>query len=175
MAAIDTPRPTPHAIVTSLGPVDYVDAGSGPPVLLLHGLHMDHSLWEDVVEDLARDHRCIVPTLPLGAQRQPVLADHLQIVDVAGLIGELLDRLDLQDVTAVGNDTGGAILQLFLRTPSPRLRRIALVACEAFDNLPLGSPAACPPWQPGCRAAFSWPRSRCASNGWLGYPSRGAG
>jgi pimeloyl-ACP methyl ester carboxylesterase len=125
----------------STGPVEYVDTGGdGPVVVLLHGLLMDASLWEDVIADLARDHRCIAPTLPLGAHRRPV-ADGavLSLAGVARLVAELLERLDLHDVTLVGNDTGGAIVQLLASAEElPRVARIGLVSCDAFDNFPPG-------------------------------------
>ncbi|HEY5149522.1 MAG TPA: alpha/beta hydrolase [Mycobacterium sp.] len=49
---------------------------------------------------------------------------------------ELLDRLDLHDVTLVGNDTGGALVQLLAYDGSTRIGRIVLASCEAFDNFP---------------------------------------
>jgi pimeloyl-ACP methyl ester carboxylesterase len=125
----------------STGPVEYVDTGGdGPVVVLLHGLLMDASLWEDVIADLARDHRCIAPTLPLGAHRHPVAegAD-LSLAGVGRMVAELLERLDLRDVTLVGNDTGGAIVQLLAGAEElPRVARIGLVSCDAFDNFPPG-------------------------------------
>ena len=57
----------------STGTLDYLDTGgNGPTVVLLHGLLMDGSLWDGPVADLAADHRCVVPTLPLGAHRHPM-------------------------------------------------------------------------------------------------------
>ena len=51
---------------------------------------------------------------------------------------ELLERLDLDDVTLVGNDTGGAIVQLVAGDIPARVGRIVLVSCDAFDNFPPG-------------------------------------
>lgn len=49
-------------IQLSAGTIDYEDAGgSGPVVVLLHGLAMDGSLWRRVVGELRADHRCLVP------------------------------------------------------------------------------------------------------------------
>lgn len=59
-------------IELSAGIIEYEDTGgSGPAIVLLHGLSMDGSLWRHVVRDLRADHRCLVPTLPLGGHRRP--------------------------------------------------------------------------------------------------------
>ena len=129
-----------NQIELSAGTIDYEDTGGGGPTLvLLHGLLMDASLWDDVVADLSVDHRCVVPTLPLGAHRHAMHADaDLSLRGIARLVAELLDRLDLRDVTVVGNDTGGALVQLLACDGTPHLSRIVLASCDAFDNFPPG-------------------------------------
>src|SRR4029453_10550486 len=58
------------------GTIRYQDTGgSGPVVVLLHGLAMDGSLWRHVVHPLRDEYRCVVPTLPLGGHRRPMRAD----------------------------------------------------------------------------------------------------
>ena len=122
----------------SAGTLDYLDTGGGGPTLvLLHGLLMDSSLWDGPIADLSTDHRCIAPTLPLGAHRHPMSGD-LSLPAIARLVEEFLDRLDLHDVTLVGNDTGGALVQLVLAGKPERVARAVLVSCEAFDNVPPG-------------------------------------
>jgi pimeloyl-ACP methyl ester carboxylesterase len=127
-------------IELSAGTIEYQDTGgSGPTVVLLHGLLMDESLWEQVVADLRVDHRCVVPTLPLGAHRRAMRADaDLSLRGVARLVTELLDRLDLRGVTLVGNDTGGALVQLLMCDGAARVDRVVLASCDAFDNFPPG-------------------------------------
>ncbi len=130
-----------NTMESSAGDISYLDTGGdGPTVLLLHGLLMDETLWTEVVADLRADHRCIVPLLPLGAHRQPVDAHaDLSLTGIASLVHELIERLDLADVTLMGNDTGGAIVQLVVANhPNGRIGRIGLIACEAFDNVPPG-------------------------------------
>jgi pimeloyl-ACP methyl ester carboxylesterase len=127
-------------IELSAGTIEYEDTGGdGPTIVLLPGLMMDASLWEQVIGDLAADHRCIAPTLPLGAHRYPMLAEaDLSPRGIARLVAEFLDTLDLNDVTLVGNDTGGALVQLLLCDDAARVGRIALVSCDAFENFPPG-------------------------------------
>jgi pimeloyl-ACP methyl ester carboxylesterase len=127
-------------IELSSGTIEYEDTGGdGPAIVLLAGLLMDASLWTDVISRLSGDHRCIAPTLPFGAHRHPMRPDaDLSPRGIARLTSELLERLDVDDVTLVGNDTGGAIVQLIAGEQPARVARIALVSCEAFDNLPPG-------------------------------------
>lgn len=130
----------PRVAELSVGPVEYDDTGGdGPTLVLLHGLLMDGSLWDEVLADLSTDHRCLVPTLPLGGHRRAMHFDaDLSLEGVARLVGELLAHLDLRDVTLVGNDTGGALVQLLLCDDPARVSRIVLVSCDAFDNYPPG-------------------------------------
>jgi pimeloyl-ACP methyl ester carboxylesterase len=123
----------------SAGTIEYQDTGAGPPLVFLHGLLMDASLWDDVITSLSPAFRCLAPTLPLGAHRIPMRPDaDLSLPAIAGLVTEFLDRLDLHDVTLIGNDTGGALVQLLMAGPAPRVSRVVLASCDAFDNFPPG-------------------------------------
>jgi pimeloyl-ACP methyl ester carboxylesterase len=127
-------------IELTAGTIEYEDTGGdGPVVVLLHGLAMDGSLWRNVVADLRAGHRCVVPTLPFGSHRRPMRPDaDLSLRGHARLVGELVERLGLRDVTLVQNDLGYA--QLIAAERPAWLARLALVSCEAFDNLPPGLP-----------------------------------
>lgn len=127
-------------IALSAGTIDYLDTGGdGPVVVPVHGLIQDATVWGDVVADLRTDHRCVVPTLPLGAHRTPMAPDaDLSIQGQARLLAELVDQLDLHDVTLVVNDWGGPLITAVER---PELfDRLVVTPCEAYDNLPPGLP-----------------------------------
>ena len=132
-------RDTRQTVELSAGTIEYTDTGHGPVLVLLHGLLMDGSLWDQVVAGLSGDFRCVVPTLPLGAHRLGMRdgAD-LSLPGIARLAAEFLDRLGLRDVTLVGNDTGGALVQLLMADGGDRVGRAVLVSCDAFDNFPPG-------------------------------------
>jgi pimeloyl-ACP methyl ester carboxylesterase len=124
----------------SAGTVRVADTGSvpgGPTIVFLHGLVVDGGLWRDVVARVSEWARCVVPDLPLGSHRVPMNADaDLAPPAVADLVAELLETMDLRDVTLVGNDTGGAIAQLVVTRRPERVARLVLTPCDAFDVFP---------------------------------------
>ncbi|MFJ7219883.1 alpha/beta fold hydrolase [Amycolatopsis sp. NPDC098790] len=121
------------------GTVEYTDTGGpGPVVVFVHGLLMDGTLWDTTVAALP-GHRCVVPTLPLGAHRHPMRPDaDLSLPAIAALLTEFLERLDLREATLAGVDTGGALVQLLMVDSEPRVSRVVLASCDAFDNFPPG-------------------------------------
>jgi|SRR5580704_18566778 pimeloyl-ACP methyl ester carboxylesterase len=121
----------------SAGKIEYEDTGGdGPTIVFSHGLFMDGSQWRHVVANLRADYRCVLPTLPLGAHRYPMRPDaDLSMRGIAMLLGELLERLDLRDVTLVMSDWGGPQLLIGSRYEGC-IARLAICSCEAFDNVP---------------------------------------
>jgi pimeloyl-ACP methyl ester carboxylesterase len=127
-------------IELTAGTIEYEDSGGdGPVLLLLGGLVMDGSVWDPLVAELSADHRCIVPTLPLGAHRKAMRPDaDLSLEGFARMVAELLQRLDLHDATLVQNDHAAAIV---LAGENPeRVARLVISSCEAFENYPPGLP-----------------------------------
>ena len=134
--------PTLDRIRLGQGTLEYYDSGGpGPCLVLLHGAMMDHTVWADVVDALAPRFRCVVPLLPVGAHRiaMPEGAD-VSPRGLATVVADLLEALGLDDVTLVGNDTGGAIAQLLVTSRAERVAALVLTSCDAFDNFPPGLP-----------------------------------
>lgn len=125
----------------SAGDIEYEDTGgSGPVLVFLHGVLMDGTLWRKIVAQLQTEYRCVVPVLPLGGHHKPMNPDaDLSILAQVRLVAEFLDALDLDDVTLLGNDWGGAQLLVSEQVDS-RVSRLVLTSCEAFDNYPPGIP-----------------------------------
>ena len=95
-------------IELSHGTIHYRDQGSGPVIVLIHGLLVNATVWDPLIAELSTGARCIAPDLPLGSHRTPMPAGaDLSPLGVATLIAELLEKLELSDVTLVGNDTAG--------------------------------------------------------------------
>ncbi|MER6815455.1 alpha/beta hydrolase [Spirillospora sp. NPDC000708] len=122
----------------SAGPIAYRDLGDGPPVVFVHGLLVNGEIWRHETGPLVdAGHRCLVPTWPLGAHSQPMRPDADLTPDgLAGLIEEFLEALDLKDVTLVGNDTGGALVQILMTRRPERVARVVLASCDVLDRFP---------------------------------------
>ena len=124
-------------IELSHGTIHYRDQGSGPVIVLIHGLLVNATVWDPLIAELSTGARCIAPDLPLGSHRIPMPADaDLSPLGVANLIAELIEALELSDVTLVGNDTGGALCQLVCAHHPARLGRLVLTNCDAFEHFP---------------------------------------
>lgn len=116
--------------------IAYRDVGRGPVLLFVHGALVDGRLWSPVVDRLSATHRCVVPDWPLGSHRIPAPRADLTPPGVADLIEQFVEKLDLRDVTIVGNDTGGAITQVLCARRPERITRLVLTNCDALEVFP---------------------------------------
>lgn len=119
------------------GTIRCFEAGTGAPIVFVHGALVNANLWRKVVPRLAPDFRCIVLDLPLGAHARamPAGAD-LSPPALADLIADAIEALELDDVTLVGNDTGGALCQIVVTRRPERIGRLVLTSCDYRDNFP---------------------------------------
>ena len=128
------------------GTIRYREAGDGKPVVFVHGFSVDHRLWDGVVDRLSDRFRCIAPDWPLAAHRVAMNEDaDLSPPGLARLISDFLTKLELDDVTIVGNDSGGAISQVLVTTHPDRIGRLVLTNCDTHENFPPGPFKAMPP------------------------------
>jgi pimeloyl-ACP methyl ester carboxylesterase len=116
--------------------VAYRDAGSGPPLLLLHGCPFSSFVWRNVLPALADSHRCVAPDLlGLGDTETPAEADWSLPAQEAMVLG-LLDALNIARTSVVGHDHGGAVAQMLAAHHPERVDRLVLCNAEAYDNWP---------------------------------------
>jgi pimeloyl-ACP methyl ester carboxylesterase len=128
------------------GRIRYREAGEGKPIVFVHGYLVDGRLWDGVVDRLSETYRCFAPDWPFGAQQVAMnpVAD-LSPTGLARLIADFLERLELDDVTVVGNDSGGAISQILAANHPERIGRLVLTNCDTHENFPPGIFKALPP------------------------------
>lgn len=137
----------PRELTLSQGRLQYFERGRGPTLVFAHGWVANANLWRKVVDHLADRFRCLTLDLPLGAHRIPMNEDaDLTPEGVGALIVEALEAMDVDQVTLVGNDSGGAYSQIATSRHADRVGRLALTSCETpgteswppvpFDALP---------------------------------------
>jgi pimeloyl-ACP methyl ester carboxylesterase len=118
----------------SQGSIRYRDVGSGEPIVFVHGVLVNGVLWREVVPRLSGRFRCVVPDLPLGGHSLPLRPEaDVSPPGVAKIVADLIEALDLRDVTLVGNDTGGAICQIVIANHPERIGRLVLTNCDAYE------------------------------------------
>jgi pimeloyl-ACP methyl ester carboxylesterase len=136
-AAWRSPALGTRTVLDLAGPVACFQVGSGRPVVLVHGLMVNANLWRRVVPRLATDFRCVTLDLPLGSHQLPFPPDaELTPPAVADLVTGAIEALGLEDVTLVGNDTGGLLCQLAVTRNPQRIGRLVLTSCDYRDNFP---------------------------------------
>lgn len=133
--------PRQHADL-DCGRVAYLRHGSGPPLLLVHGIPTSSRLWEPLLGDLGERFDCIVPDLlGLGESVANPGAD-LASPGQAAMLEGLLDHLDVGEAGLALHDQGGAHgQQLLIRCPD-RIRAVAFCGVVCFDNWPVPAIAA---------------------------------
>ena len=135
--AISTELGQQHEVSLPQGTITYRERGTGDPIVFVHGALVNADLWRKVVPELAKDFRCIAPDLPLGSHERAMPAEaDLSPPGVAKLIADFLAALDVDNVTLVGNDTGGAICQVLVTQHPDRIGRLVLTNCDAYDVFP---------------------------------------
>ena len=116
-------------VVTELGPPAAV------PLVFLHGVLANSTLWTGVADRLAPDHRCLLLDLPLGAHPEPMNPDaDLSPSGLVAVVIDALDHLGIERAILVGNDSGGALCQLMIAAHPHRLRALVLTSSDAYDT-----------------------------------------
>jgi 2-hydroxymuconate-semialdehyde hydrolase len=118
------------------GAVAYIDEGSGPPLVLLHGCPFSAFEWRDVIPRFSTHFRVIAPDLR-GLGDTPVsLDDDYRLATDAQMVRELLDHLGIEHAAFVAHDHGGATAQLLIASDPARIERLVLTNVEAYDQWP---------------------------------------
>jgi pimeloyl-ACP methyl ester carboxylesterase len=127
--------------------LQYLEAGYGPPLLLVHGHEQSATSWRWVIPVLARTHRVLALSLPGHGDSGPAAGGYAPGADLAPLVADFLDTLGVGALHVVGNSIGGAVvLRLTLADPE-RVRTLTLVDSAglgrevhpllALDTLPI--------------------------------------
>jgi len=107
--------------------VTYAEAGSGPVLLLIHGLAGSCENWAEVIEPLARTHTVIAPDLPGHGGSAPGGGDY-SVGALAATLRDLMVALGHERVTLVGHSLGGGVAMQFSYQFPEMIERLVLVS-----------------------------------------------
>jgi pimeloyl-ACP methyl ester carboxylesterase len=120
------PGQTDARVIVRGGSLAYTDAGSGEPLLLVHGLGGTRHTWRHVIDSLAATHRVIAPDLPGHGDSDAPAGDYSLGAHAAAL-RDLLVALDIPSVTIIGHSLGGGIAMQFAYQFPERTSRLVLI------------------------------------------------
>src|SRR6202051_486408 len=115
---------TKRSIDTPSGRISYVEAGSGPVALFVHGVVLNKHLWRHQVTGLSDIRRCIAVDLLAHGDTEIAPEQDVSVTANAKMLREFLDALQIEKVDIVGNDSGGGIAQIFAALNPSRIRTL---------------------------------------------------
>src|SRR5258705_6059962 len=115
-----------HSIETASGRIAYVEQGTGPVALFVHGVLLNGHVWRHQLAGLSDIRRCIALDLLTHGDTEVRPGQDVSVTANATMLGEFLDALGVDQVDLVGNDTGGGIAQIFATLHPRRVRTLAL-------------------------------------------------
>ena len=114
------------------GAMHYVDEGSGPPILFVHGTPTNSYEYRHLIAALSKRHRSIAPDhLGFGESSRPQRFAYTPEAH-ACVLNEFVERLGLNDFTLVVHDFGGPIGLPLALTANPRVKRLVLMNTWAW-------------------------------------------
>lgn len=125
-----------RSVETPSGRIGYVERGSGPVALFIHGVLLNGWLWRHQLEGLADVRRCIAPDLLAHGRTEIGPTQDVSVTANARMLAEFLDASKIDQVDLVGNDSGGGICQIFAALYPQRVRSLTLTNCDTHDNWP---------------------------------------
>jgi pimeloyl-ACP methyl ester carboxylesterase len=126
-------------------PVNFIEAGSGPVLLLIHGMAGTGANWEAVIEPLAINHTVIAPDFPGHGASAPGGGDY-SLGSLASGLRDLMLTLGHERATLVGHSLGGGVALQFTYQFPEMVERLVLVSSGGLgpDVSPILRAAALP-------------------------------
>ena len=131
-----TSSPSRHSVQTASGRISYLEQGTGPVALFVHGVLLNGHLWRHQLAGVSDIRRAIAVDLLAHGDTEIAPDQDVSVTANARMLAEFLDALKIDRVDLVGNDSGGGIAQIFAALYPERVRTLTLTDCDAHDNWP---------------------------------------
>lgn len=114
----------------------YIDEGSGPVLLLLHGLFGALSNWEGVVNNFSRNYRVIIPMLPI----YDMPLKEAGLLGLTEFVEEFVEVKKLENMVLIGNSLGGHVALIYTLRNEEKVNKLVLTGSSGlFENTMGGS------------------------------------
>src|SRR6185369_2632155 len=122
---------TPKEVLVFGQKIQYVEAGSGPTVILLHGLGGSSQVWQFSIPALAEKYHVIVPDqIGFGKSDKPLV--NYRIRTYVDFLDQFCKQLKIERATLVGNSMGGWIAAMFTASFPDRVDKLVLVDAAGY-------------------------------------------
>lgn len=110
------------------GAVSYREAGSGPALVLLHGISSGSASWGKQLHELSAEYRVIAWDAPGYGASTPLSAPTPQASDYAAVLAQFVDALELGTFTLVGHSLGALMAAAYAHTNPQCVARLVLMS-----------------------------------------------
>ena len=122
---------TPKEITIYGQKIHYIEAGSGPNVILLHGLGGSSQVWQFNIGPLAEKYHVFVPDqIGFGKSDKPLVNYHIRTY--VDFLDQFCTQLKIERPTLVGNSMGGWIAAIYAATYPDRVDKLVLVDASGY-------------------------------------------
>lgn len=135
-AAGNKSLPVRRSVQTASGRISYVEQGSGPVALFVHGVLLNSHLWRHQLADFSDIRRSIAVDVLAHGDTEITPNQDVSVIANAKMLKEFLDALKIDQVDLVGNDSGGGVSQIFAALYPERVRSLTLTDCDTHNNWP---------------------------------------
>jgi pimeloyl-ACP methyl ester carboxylesterase len=112
--------------------IHYLEAGSGPAVILLHGLGGDSSNWSANITALSKAYRVVVPDqIGFGRSDKPLI--NYRVATLVDFLDGLMKELKIDRASLVGNSLGGWTAAAFALAHPEKVDRLVLVDAAGYS------------------------------------------
>lgn len=119
------------AEIKQKGEFNYIEQGSGKPLVLLHGLFGGLSNFDDVLNQFSQRYRVIIPSLPIYTM--PVLTTG--VGSLAKFVHAFLKEMKIEKATLLGNSLGGHVSLVFSKNNPEMVERLILTGSSGlYEN-----------------------------------------
>ena len=118
------------------GRIAYFEKGRGPAALFVHGVPLNGYHWRHVIDRVQHRRRCIAIDLMGLGYSEIAPSQDVSFTAQARMIAEVLDATGIEQVDLIGNDSGGAIAQIFAANYPGRLNSLILTNADVHDGWP---------------------------------------